>query len=85
VSVPFWLVVAILVAAVLGTLGAGLVALVFATRARNAERRVAELKALEARAMEAAYATAPGQLFDIAAGLRRQIATRILTGEDPPG
>jgi hypothetical protein len=85
VSVPFWLVVAILVAAVLGTLGAGLVALVFATRARNAERRVAELKALEARAMEAAYATAPGQLFDFTAGLRKAVAVRILTGEDPPG
>jgi hypothetical protein len=40
---------------------------------------------LEARAMEAAYATAPGQLFDFTAGLRKAVAVRILTGEDPPG
>lgn len=82
-SVPFWLVVAVLVAAVLGTLGAILVCVVFATRMRNAEAKVARLKGIEERAMAAAYATSPGQLFDLAAGLRRQVAIRILTGEDP--
>lgn len=83
-SVPFWLVVAVLVAAVLGCLGAIFVAAVFATRARNAERRIADLKAVQERAVVLAYAKpAPGALFDVAGGIRRQVAIRILTGEDP--
>jgi hypothetical protein len=81
VSVPFWAVVAVLVAAVLGTAGAVWVAVVFAVRARNAEAKAAKLKAIQDRAMAAAYDTSPGQLFDLTADLRRQVAVRILTGE----
>jgi hypothetical protein len=80
--VPFWAVVAILVAAIVGTLAAIVVAVVFAVRARNAEARYAKVKEVQDRAMAAAYDTSPGQLFDFSAGLRRQVAVRILTGED---
>jgi hypothetical protein len=39
------------------------------------------LKAIQDRAMAAAYDTSPGQLFDLTADLRRQVAVRILNGE----
>lgn len=54
-------------------------------RERRTARLAAKRKAMEERAMAAAYGpTPPGALFDIAGGIRRQVATRILTGQDPP-